>query len=329
MKYLKSLIVVVAGLLLLGLRSTVGRLNFRNTVSGPQAADGEDADSPADLSPSGWKDALRRTKVALKDKQLSTQAAGLAYYTTLTFFPALLGLATVYATFTSPQTLLDFIAGLQGIVPPAIYDVIDQQLSPLASAHKGSLGIAAIVSVLALLWTTSGGLQNLIKATNVAYGVKETRGLVKLRLTSIVLSLVLLLLGTAILVMLLLQGTALDKLGAPHMIATIFPWLRWPILIVLISIMLSVIYRYAPNRQTPGWSWVSWGAAAATIIWLLGTALFFYYAQKFGNFNKSYGIFAGIIVLMTWFNLSSLIVLIGAQVNNKLEEVTDADTTAD
>jgi membrane protein len=332
MKYLKSLIVVLIGFVLLGVRRSATRLKTgvsANTARGQVTADdeaGEDADSPADLSKTGWKIALLRTKQALKDKQLSTQAASLAYYTTLTFFPAMLGAATVGATFTSPKTMLSFINGLQGIVPPAIFDLIHQQLSPLTNAPKGSLGVAALVSILALLWTTSGGFQNLVKATNVAYDVRESRGMVKLRLLSIALSAVLLVLGSAILVLLLLQGTALTKLGAPHMLATIFPFLRWPLLIILISITLSVIYRYAPDRKAPGWSWVSWGATAATIIWLIGTSAFFFYAQQFGNFNKTYGIFAGIIVLMTWFNLSSLIILVGAQVNKKLEEVTDSDT---
>jgi membrane protein len=333
MKYFKSLIVILIGLFMAGKLASIHHAPnhaARKLQSGmgdqAEDSDSEEADSPAELSKTGWKTVLMRTKQALKDKQLGTQAAALGYYATLTFFPALLGTATIYATFSSPQQLMEMIGGLQGIVPPAIYDLIDQQLSPLSRAPKGSIGIAAIVSVAALLWTTSGGLQNLIKATNVAYDVRESRGLIKLRLLSVALSGALLLLGGIIMILLLLQQDALMKLGFPSTVATIFPYLRWPILIVLISIALSIVYRYAPDRQAPRWSWVSWGATAATIIWLIGTGLFFYYAQNFGNFNKTYGIFAGIIVLMTWFNLTSLIILIGAQVNKKLEEVTDADT---
>lgn len=335
MKYLKSVIVVFIGLLLLGGRRSIRRIKTgltetdeRTAPAGATAPSSElvssdDADSPADLTARGWKAALLRTKQALKDKQLSTQAAALAYYATLTFFPALLGAATVTATFTSPQNLLNLIDKLQGLVPPAIYDLVHQQIAPLASAPKSSIGIAAVVSVAALLWTTSGGLQNLIKSTNIAYDAHENRNFIKLRLLSIVLSVVLLILGAAILVTLLLDGGALRQLGFPGAVAGLFPILRWPLLVVLISLLLSLIYRYAPNRKAPRWSWVSWGATAATIIWLLGTALFFLYAQKFGNFNKTYGIFAGIIILMTWFNLSALIVLVGAQVNRKLEEVTE------
>lgn len=337
MKRLKASFIAVIASFLFGLGIGNGWAGRRYRRSGDGSGhdssdeyirDNEDGDSPADLSKTGWKVVLLRTKQALKDKQLSSHAAGLAYSATLTFFPAMLGAATVFATFAGTSTLLSLLNGLKGVVPPAIYDLLHQQLGPLATAHHKSLGIAAIISVLALVWTTSGGFQNLVKATNVAYEVHESRGMIKLRLLSIAISVVLLILGGAIFVLLVLQGTALTKLGAPHLIATLFPILRWPVLVVLISIALSLIYRYAPDRKAPQWSWVSWGATAATMIWLVGTILFFFYAQKFGNFNKSYGVFAGIIILMTWFNLSALIVLIGAQVNKKLEEVTSADTRA-
>lgn len=330
MKYLRSFLVIIVGIFLSGAakadRSSEqaygsGRMTKFTSQSAVDAAD-----NPADLSAQGWKAALLRTKQALKDKQISTQAAALGYYTTLTFFPALLGAATVFATFAGPHRLLDVIDNLKGLVPPAIYDVIHQQLTPLTTVHRGSLGIAAVISVAALLWTTSGGLQNLIKATNVAYEVDESRGLIKLRLLSIVLSLVLLILGAIIVILLVLRHGALQQLGFPDWAATLFPYVRWILLVIVLSLVLSVVYRYAPDRKAPRWSWVSWGATAATIIWLVGTALFFLYAQHFGNFNKTYGIFAGIIILMTWFNLSGFIILIGAQVNKKLEEVTDIDT---
>ncbi|MDB5181303.1 MAG: hypothetical protein JWP13_66 [Candidatus Saccharibacteria bacterium] len=322
MKYIRSIMVVIIGLFLKGSRP-------RSTAVGSAAEySGEAADSPADLTKRGWKAALLRTKQALKDKDLSSHAAALSYYATLTFFPAVLGLATVYTSIAGGQALLNLLSELELVVPPAIQDLLQTQLAPLANANQKSLGLATVVSLATVLWTTSGGLQNLVKALNVAYDAEETRNFVKLRLSSILLSVVLLIFAAIILVLLVLQGDALYAWGVPTMVANLFPILRWPLLVIVISLVLAIVYRYAPNRVDPKWSFVSWGSTAATIIWLIGTALFFFYAQNFGNFNKSYGTFAGIIVLMIWFNLSSLIVLVGAQVNKKLEEVTDADTTA-
>lgn len=326
MKYIRSLCIVLIGLFLKGNRKTAKNFSSNQDNSYVETDDGT-VDSPADLTKTGWKAALLRTKQALKDKNLSMSAAALSYYTTLAFFPAALGLATFYTAVAGPQALLNLLNDLELVVPPAIQDMLQTQLSPLARAAQTSLGIAAFVSLGLVLWTTSGGVQNLVKALNIAYGVTESRGMVKLRLTSLGLSVVFILFTLLALFLLMLQGDALHAFGVPSVVADLFPVLRWPILVVIISIFLAVIYRYAPDRREPRWSWVSWGAVAATIIWLIGTVLFFVYAQNFGNFNKSYGTFASIIILMTWFNLSSLIILVGAQVNNKLEEVTNADTT--
>jgi membrane protein len=324
MKYIRSILVIIVGLFLSGIKWK--RLGPKDPTSYTEP--GEEVDSPADLTKRGWKAALLRTKQALKDKDLGMSAAALGYYTTLTFFPATLGFASLYTVLAGPGGLLHLLDKLKLVVPPAIQDLLQTQLTPLTRAGHTSLGIATVISFVAVLWTTSGGFQNLVKALNIAYGVKETRGFLKLRLTSIGLSLVCIVLGAIILALLVMQSDALHTLGLPDTLADLFPVLRWPVLVAVISVMLALIYRYAPNRKQPRWSWVSWGAAASTILWLAGTVLFFYYAQHFGNFNKSYGTFASIIILMTWFNLSSLIVLIGAQVNNKLEEVTDADTQA-
>lgn len=316
MKYLRSLLVILLGLVLSGTRKAQEKED-EAYISGD-----EEADSPADLTATGWKAALKRTRQALKNKELGMAAAALAYYTTLSFFPVALGLATLFTDIAGSERLTQVLHHLELVVPAAIADLLQTQLGPLAHASHASLGVAAFISFLALLWTASGGIQNLVKALNLAYGVTEGRGMVKLRLTSIGLSVVFIIFGAILLVLLLLQGDALHALGVPAVMADLFPVLRWPILIIVLSVLLAVIYRYAPNRPEPGWSWVSWGATAATIIWLIGTVLFFFYVQHFGNFNKSYGVFAGIIILMVWFNLSSMIVLLGAQVNNKLLEVT-------
>lgn len=235
----------------------------------------------------------------------------------------MLGTAGLYVLFTSPQQLLHSLNGLNAYLPIAISSLLKQTLAPIGHNPHGQAGLAVILSILALLYTTSGGIQNLVKATNKAYEVEETRGLIKRRLTSVALSVLMLAIGGLVALLLVMQGSALHRLGFPNFVATVFPYARFPILIFLIAVVLSAIYRYAPNRQEPSWQWVSWGASAATILWLAVTALFFIYAQNFGSFNKTYGSFAGIIVLMTWFNLSSFIVLLGAQVNKKLETVAE------
>ncbi len=282
----------------------------------------EKAETPADLSKSAWKRSLKETMSALKDKDLTTSAAGLSYYATITFFPVLIGVASVSALLVSNESFLNGLDKLETILPDALGSLLETQLSPIVSAGQAGTITAAVISIATLLWTTSGGLQNLIKAINKVYEEDETRNIVKLRLLSVGLSVFLLITAAITVLLLTLQAESLTTLNAPAIVVTIFPYARWVILIILISAVLSVLYRYAPDRADPKWQWVSWGATAATIIWLAASTLFFLYVQKFSSYNETYGTFSGIIVLMLWFNISSLIILVCGQVNKKLEDKT-------
>src|SRR5690606_712888 len=117
------------------------------------------------------------------------------------------------------------------------------------------------------------------------------------------------------------NGTVLGYIGLSEPLASWVLYGRW-ILIMLVTILgLAIFYRFGPNRPQVRWQWVAWGAAVATVIWMLATVLFFAYVQNFANYNQSYSLFAGIIVLMIWMNLSALVVLVGAELNHQLETV--------
>lgn len=135
MKYIRSLCIVLIGLFLKGNRKTAKNFSSNQDNSYVETDDGT-VDSPADLTKTGWKAALLRTKQALKDKNLSMSAAALSYYTTLAFFPAALGLATFYTAVAGPQALLNLLNDLELVVPPAIQDMLQTQLSPLARAAQ-------------------------------------------------------------------------------------------------------------------------------------------------------------------------------------------------
>ena len=104
--------------------------------------------------------------------------------------------------------------------------------------------------------------------------------------------------------------------------------LRWLLLAVLLIAGLAVLYRFAPDRDNPRWSWVSWGSVVATVLWVAGSLVFSFYVSTFGNYNKTYGALAGIIILMFWLFLSAFTVLLGAELNTEMELQTAKDTTA-
>ena len=86
-------------------------------------------------------------------------------------------------------------------------------------------------------------------------------------------------------------------------------------------------YRYAPNRDNPQWKWASPGAIVATVLWLAGSALFSVYAANFGTYNETYGSLGAVIVVMLWLWITSLVVILGAELNSEIERQTRKDTT--
>src|ERR687889_226166 len=112
---------------------------------------------------------------------------------------------------------------------------------------------------------------------------------------------------------------------------TVLQWVlgivRFLVLAALVVFGLAVLYRYAPDRDQPKWTWVSWGSGVAALLWVLATIGFALYATFFGNYNKTYGALAGVIILMFWLWLSAFVVLVGAELNTEMELQTARDTT--
>ena len=165
-------------------------------------------------------------------------------------------------------------------------------------------------------------------ATNIAYGERESRNFFKQTLISLALTvgavagfLVALLLGVAIPVTLKIVGTA----GWVQWIAD---GLQWLLLWVLVIVGLSAVYRYAPARTPARWHWVTWGSCVAATLWLGASTLFAIYVRAFANYSKTYGALGGVVALLMWFYLSSLLVVLGAEINSEMERQTRKDTTA-
>ena len=282
-------------------------------------------DSPPQLSKTDWKQALKETKDALRNKNLPMLAAGVAFFTTLSFFPMLAAGVAIAALVIEPGQVAQIVTSFESYLPKDLASLISTQLATLSGKDTGNI-LVAVFAILLSLYSASAATQNLITATNRSYDIEETRGFIKVKLISLALTLAGLLLAFILVPLLLVTPDFLQTIGISEAIATTIVWLRWPLVLAIITTALAAFYRYGPDRKDPKWQWVSWGAGAATLIWLIGTALFFLYAQNYGSFGESYGVFAGIIILMTWLNLSAFIFLLGAEVNHRLERQTDAPT---
>jgi membrane protein len=286
---------------------------------------GRQADVPQQIPPRGWLDIAKRTGKEVKQDQVPLLSAGVAYYTLLSLFPAAIAAVSIYGLVANPDTVRDQIDKLTEMLSPSTADLVGEQIKQVTSGAGGALGLATVIGILTALWSASSGMKALITGVNLAYDEVETRKFVKLRGLALLLTLgAMVLLGVALALIVGFPAVADDW---PTPLAWTAGILRWVLLAALLVAALAVLYRYAPNRDEPRWTWVSWGSGIATLLWILASVGFSIYANSFGNYNKTYGALAGVIILMFWLFLTAFVVLVGAELNTEMELQTVKDTT--
>jgi membrane protein len=177
------------------------------------------------------------------------------------------------------------------------------------------------------LWSASAGINNLLTAINVAYDEEEKRGFVKKRLMSLGLTLAAIVFMVIIIGLVAVLPPLLQAVFGTGALSWILQIIGWLIMVVLVAVALAILYRLGPDRDAPRMNWVSVGALVATFIWLVASIGFSVYTATFGNYAKTYGVFAGIVVLLFWLWISMYAVLLGAEINAESEQQTIEDTT--
>lgn len=288
---------------------------------------GRTAQAPRDIPAAGWKDILLRVKDEMKDDNLTTIAGAMTYYGFLALFPALIAIVSLYGLIADPADLQRQLADVTDILPAETTGIVTDQLDSIVSSTDASLGVGFAISLIATFWTVSSGVSALIKAINLVFDEEETRSYLKRRLLALGLTVGLIVFVVATVFIITALPAVLTNIGLTESVIDLVSWLRWPALGIGLMIALAVFYRFAPNREHAKWRWVSWGAVAATVAWLVASIGLNVYVSNFGSYNETYGTLGGVIVLMLWMFVSSLIVLLGAELDAELEAQTTRDTT--
>jgi membrane protein len=270
---------------------------------------------------------LKRVKAEVKDDNVGLLAAGVAFYAMLAIFPAIIAVVTVYGMVADPDQVKTQVGELAKSLPAGADELLEKQLTNVVNAGRQALSIGLALSLLALLWSVSSGVQGLIKSLNVIYDEKETRGFVKLRGLSLLLTLGAIVVAVVALALITVFPGVIDGLGLGRAGQVAASVARWVVLAVLVLLALGVVYRLGPDRANPRWRWVSAGAVVALVLWLLGSVGFSYYVDNFGKYNQTYGALAAVIILLLWLFLSAFAVLLGAEFNAETERQTARDTT--
>ncbi|MBD0413199.1 YihY/virulence factor BrkB family protein [Oryzicola mucosus] len=288
---------------------------------------GREASSPAEIPALGWLDVGWRVMRKLFFDQVSLIAAGVTYYLLLAIFPALAALVSLYGFISDPIAIGRQLNLLSDLFPPGGIDLLANQLTALVNQRTSSLSIGFFGGLAIALWSAHNGLASLFDAMNVAYGEKETRGFFQRTAMVMAFTLSALFLVALVVFALGVLPAMLHYLSLDSFTEVVIAVLRWPLIILVVSFAMAVLYRYGPSREYAKLRWLTWGAFFATSMWLLASLGFSYYITNFSNYSLTYGTLGTLIGLMVWMWMSVIIVIMGAQINAELEHQTRVDST--
>ena len=269
--------------------------------------------------PRALRDVLSQVWQNIGRHRVLAIAAGTAFYALLAIFPAIAAIVTLYGLFANTGTIAGQLQSLSGVLPGGALDVIGTEVTRIANGPPSSLSVTLIVSLLISLWSANAGVKALFDALNVVYNAEERRSFVRLNLVSLAFTLtaivfLLAAMASVVVVPLVLNNLPLGSQAAPLVVIA-----RWPLMFVAVVLALSIVYRFGPDRDNVQWRWITWGSAFASIFWVAASLLFSWYAANFGSYNKTYGSLGAVIGFMTWMWLSTIVVLIGAEIDAAME----------
>ena len=276
------------------------------------------ASAPSELPARGWRVVLRRALAATAHNNLSVIAAGIAFYEAWAFFPALVALVISGAMVFGEPSVDRFLSWVRIDLPESFNVVVIGQLKAIAGQSRGISTLTLVGAALLSVWSAMRGVRGLVQALNVVYAEDESRPFWRRQLLAFCLSAfggVLLLIAIGLIVS-VPPFPAHDGEQSP--LSIIAPS-RWPILIVLLMVFLSVTYRYAPCRRAARWRWVTWGASTSAVIIVVGSFLFAYYAAHWAHYNPLLGSLGAVTIFLFWSYLNVLAILLGAEINSELE----------
>jgi membrane protein len=298
--------------------------------SNVDAASNVDGTTPNvdDAAPSGptrlprrsWRGVLTRTFREYKADNLSDWAAALTYYGVLAIFPAAIALISIVGLIGHSATST-LINNLGKLAPGTARTVFISAIQGLQKS-RGGAGVLFVVGILGSLWAASSYVAAFMRASNAIYDIEEGRPFwmtypVRLAVTIVM---VLLLTAGALAVVITggLAGQVGKLLGVGGSAVTAWDIAKWPVLLLVVSLMFAILYWASPNVKQPGFRWLTPGGLFAVAVWVLASAVFALYVANFGSYNKTYGALAGVIIFLVWLWISNVAILLGAELNAEL-----------
>jgi membrane protein len=278
------------------------------------------ADRPTKLPGKAWWGALKRAAKEFMDDDMLDWAAALTYYSVLSIFPGIVVLTAIVGLLGESATQ-PLVENVQALAPGGARDTIVDVMKELQGSSSVA-GPVAIIGLLSALWAASGYIGGYIRASNAIYEVEEGRPVWKTLPLRIFLTLAMVVLLAATALGVVLTGNVADRVG--HLLGIgstgVLVWniAKWPVLAILVSLAIALLFWASPNVRHPGFRWLTPGSLLAVVLWVLASLGFAFYVANFASYNKVYGSLAAVIVFLVWLWISNLAVLLGAEFDAEL-----------
>ncbi|KRD11986.1 MULTISPECIES: YihY/virulence factor BrkB family protein [unclassified Streptomyces] len=292
----------------------------RNTAEPEKQVERQEPGEPGQLPKRSWWAVLKGTVREFQDDELTDRAAALTYYGVLSMFPALLVLVSLLglAGKSATDEVLD---NLRKVAPGSARDVISDAVAELQG--RGGVGsVMALVGLVLAIWSASGYTAAFIRSANAVYDMPEGRPVWKVLPVRVGVTVVLLVLAVVSALIVVFTGGLARQAGAALGIGdtalTVWSIAKWPVLIVLVTVMIALLYWATPNVRGRGLKWITPGSVLALLLWLIASAGFAFYVANFASYNKTYGTLAGVIVFLVWLWISNIAILLGLEFDAEL-----------
>ncbi|WP_439814874.1 YihY/virulence factor BrkB family protein [Zavarzinia sp. CC-PAN008] len=288
---------------------------------------GHQATGPLQFPARGWKEILWRVWQEVGEDRVMLIAAGVTYYLLLAMVPGMTALVSIYGLFLDRATIQEHLGLLQGLVPGGGMEILQEQMTRLASQEQAALGLAFGVSLVLALWSANAGMKALFEAMNVAYEEREKRGFVKVTLVSLGFTLGAIFAVLCLIVVVVVMPRALALVGLAEGTEWLIAGGSYAALLLVASLGTAALYRWGPSRERARWRWVTPGCVLAIGVILVVSLAFSWYVANFGSYNATYGSLGALIGFLTWLWISVNVLIVGAELNAEMEHQTAHDTT--
>lgn len=279
-------------------------------------------ESPKDLTRRTWRYVARRTWREFNDDHCTDLAAALTYYAVLAIFPAAIVLVSVLGVVDRAGQAVDAVLD---VLSPLVSDDVLAQVEPVLRrlADTQDAGLALVLGLLLALWSASAYVTAFGRAMNRILEVREGRSFWKLRPWTLLVTVLILVLIALVLLMLVVSGPLASSLGAwagvGDVAVTVWSIVKWPVLALVVTAIVALLYYATPNVEQPKFRWISVGAGLAVLVWIAASVGFSVYVANFGNYDRTYGSLAGAVIGLLFLWLTNLALLLGAELDSELE----------